>query len=212
MTRVSLIVLLLAGFGLPAFAQQAACPSFLIQSSGNTPPGERITFTANIDPLPEGLTYHWTTSGPWELEGQDSPVLYVRTPAKYCRTHVTATIEVAGLPAACPKIQSAEVKVEPEGVSQPFAVYGPETLRLEQLRFEKIANSLAEENIEVVFVIRHYRDSSKLQTSRARYTRILKHIKSIGFPSDKFEIIYTPSDRDEIRIYLIPFLPECDGK
>ena len=107
---VSLIMLAAIIFGLQFFPSSAdgadKCPSITV--TGVAEDGPNALFSANITSLYDGLTYNWTTSGGTIEDGQGS--LQIRVAAASGGT-VTATLEVGGIPAACPNASSSSVEL-----------------------------------------------------------------------------------------------------
>ena len=105
---VSLVILAAIIFGLQFFPSSAdganKCPSITV--TGVPGDGPTALFSANITSLYDGLSYNWTTSSGTIDEGQGS--LQIRVAAA-SGSSVTATLEVGGIPAACPNVASGSV-------------------------------------------------------------------------------------------------------
>jgi hypothetical protein len=106
---VSLVILAAIIFGLQFFPTAAdgaeKCPSITI--TGVEGEGASALFSANITSLYDNLTYNWTVSAGMIESGQGSLQISVATAdAK----SVTASVEVGGIPAACPNVASGTVE------------------------------------------------------------------------------------------------------
>jgi hypothetical protein len=106
---VSLVILAAIIFGLQFFPTAAdgadKCPSITV--TGVAGEGASALFSANITSLYDNLTYNWTVSAGTIENGQGSLQISV---AGADAGLVTATLEVGGIPAACPNTASSTVE------------------------------------------------------------------------------------------------------
>ena len=107
---VSLVMLAAIIFGLQFFPSAAdgadKCPS--ITATGIADEGANALFSANVTSLYDNLTYNWSVSSGTISSGQGSLQISV---AGVAGEAVTATVEVGGVPAACPNTASATVEL-----------------------------------------------------------------------------------------------------
>jgi hypothetical protein len=105
---VSLVMLAAIIFGLQFFPSSAdganKCPSITV--TGVAGDGPTALFSANVTSLYDGLSYNWTTSSGTITSGQGTLQIGV---AGTSGSSVTATLEVGGVPAACPSSASGSV-------------------------------------------------------------------------------------------------------
>lgn len=89
------------------------CPSISVSGpSSAVKTGERMTFTANVSGGTQtGATYNWTVSSGSIVEGQGTPSISVDTTG-LSGQQVTATVNVGGLCADCPREYQASGTVE----------------------------------------------------------------------------------------------------
>ncbi|MBS1795069.1 MAG: hypothetical protein JSS81_14515 [Acidobacteria bacterium] len=92
-----------------AFAQneKPPCPTLAISGGGVTNPGEQMMFTAYLggDTADLNIRYRWTVTQGKIIEGQGTPSIKVDM-TDPDDLNITATVEVAGLPAGCPNTAS----------------------------------------------------------------------------------------------------------
>jgi PKD-like domain len=106
---VSLVILAAIIFGLQFFPTAAdgadKCPFITVTGvAGET---KSALFSANITSLHDNMTYNWTVSAGTIENGQGSLQIAV---AATDASAVTATVEVGGIPAACPNTASGTVE------------------------------------------------------------------------------------------------------
>jgi len=85
------------------------CPSLDVSGGGQVPPGQPMSFTANVSGGTTGdITYTWTVSAGSITSGQGTPSISVDTNGLSNGTNITATVEIggAGLCADCPRTSS----------------------------------------------------------------------------------------------------------
>lgn len=112
-----------------AIAPECTCATISVTPpSSATAPGDTMTFTANVSGGSQtDVTYNWSVSAGTIVEGQGTPVIRVST-AGLQNTNITATVDVGGQCAECPRIFSESgivsgipvsiVVIEIEGVQQ----------------------------------------------------------------------------------------------
>lgn len=67
--------------------------------------GETLSrFTANVEPEPDGVSFNWAVSTGEIVKGQGTSGIEVSAPKG---SFITASVEVAGLAAGCPNVESA---------------------------------------------------------------------------------------------------------
>jgi hypothetical protein len=107
---VSLVMLAAIIFGLqllPAAADGAdKCPSITV--TGVAGDGPTALFSANVTSMVDGLTYNWLVSSGTIDSGQGSLQIHV---AGVAGETVTASVEIGGVPAACPNTASESVSL-----------------------------------------------------------------------------------------------------
>jgi hypothetical protein len=107
---VSLVMLAAIIFGLQFFPSSAdgadKCPSITV--TGVAGDGPSALFSANITSLYDGLSFNWTISSGTITSGQGTLQIDV---AGTSGSSVTATLEVGGIPAACPSAASGSVEL-----------------------------------------------------------------------------------------------------
>jgi hypothetical protein len=81
------------------------CPSITV--TGVADEGANALFSANITSLYDNLTYTWAVSAGAIETGQGSLQISVSAAEP---TSITATVEVGGIPAACPNTASGTVQ------------------------------------------------------------------------------------------------------
>lgn len=81
---------------------KCACATVSVSGpSGITPPGETMTFTANVTAGTYDPTYNWTVSAGSIESGQGTSSIVVRTTPDMAGSSVTATVDIGGAPADC---------------------------------------------------------------------------------------------------------------
>jgi len=86
---------------------------------GSVPPGETITFTANVSGGTQTtVTYNWTVSSGTIIEGQGTPVIRVATTADMAGTSVTAKVTIGGVCEACPTEAEETVRLDDAPIIQ----------------------------------------------------------------------------------------------
>ena len=92
-----------------------ACPTIGVDGpSGTTNPGDSITFVANVSGGSQAdVTYNWSVSNGTITSGQGTSTITVATTADMAGSNVTATVEVGGLCAECPRSDSETAPIAP---------------------------------------------------------------------------------------------------
>lgn len=90
-------------FSFPAFAQAEICPKIEVSGGGVVEVGASMNFTAQIRGKTENLNlkYNWTISNGRIASGQGTPSITADTTGLARGIHITATVEVKGLPENC---------------------------------------------------------------------------------------------------------------
>jgi hypothetical protein len=107
---VSLVMLAAIMLGLQLLPEAAdgadKCPSITV--TGVAGEGPSALFSANVTSLYDNLTYNWTVSAGTITSGQGTLQIVV---ASAPGDAVTATVEVGGIPAACPATASGSAQL-----------------------------------------------------------------------------------------------------
>ena len=105
MKKISFTVIFTLVFCFSIFAQtqnSVNCPKIIVTGPLSVvPPGEAMTFTANIKDFDlTKIEYKWTVTGTNILSGQQTSVINVDT-RDILDKPITATVEIQGLPQGC---------------------------------------------------------------------------------------------------------------
>jgi hypothetical protein len=103
-----------------------SCPDSITVDgpSGTTEPGGSMTFTANVNGGSQSsITYNWMVSSGSIESGQGTPVITVRAPSE--GGNVTATVDIGGLCADCPRSANETAPVAPPKTSYKVDEFGP---------------------------------------------------------------------------------------
>jgi hypothetical protein len=179
---------------------QTDCPTIsLTGPSGITEPGGTITFNATVQPASKDLKYEWSISDGKLLRGEGTLSIEVETPKR--DYNITATIEVRGLPAGCPKYES-----ETAGMTIHYRVElldefrGPVTAK-EKLRFKSVEIRLRNEPDFRVVVVLYYKNTRQREADKRMF---LKYIHS----AVKARVVFVNGpdrgDGPSIRVWLVP--------
>ncbi len=91
------------------------CPTISVTGPSSTlKAGDDMVFTANVSGGTCDPTYNWTVSAGTITSGQGTPVIHVDTTGMFGQ-NITATVEVGGCCAECPRTASETGSIAPRG-------------------------------------------------------------------------------------------------
>ena len=98
--------------GAPAAPRPRECPKLSVSCPETATPGQPVTFAVNVSggAADAELTYNWVVPAGIIVSGQGTNVITVDT-GGVPGDHLTATVEVGGLPESCPKSESCTVSL-----------------------------------------------------------------------------------------------------
>jgi hypothetical protein len=154
-------------------APAAQCPRVIVHCAERLPPGAPATFTVEVTGGPASLklSYNWVVSAGVISSGQNTPAITVDTTGLGGVT-VEATVEVAGLPASCPK--SASCAPEPPwvcGYTRPIDSYGDISFENEKARLDNFAIELQNDPTALGYIVAYGGRRARAGEARRRADR-----------------------------------------
>lgn len=181
------------------------CPKISVYGpAGVTQRGEKFVFTAQLDgSLPMNLSYRWEVSNGRIAEGQGTLKMSADAEWQEWGATVTATLNVLGLPDACPKSASTSAGV----TCMCSSVFIDEFGRLEnkalRKRLDNLFAELASHPTNQGYIIIYGTE----REMRSRERLIRNHIPVRGFDSSRITIVRAgthPSGTVFTRLYRVP--------
>lgn len=183
-----------------------SCPSISVTGpAGVTPPGQSMTFTANISGG-EGLSINWTVNRGTITAGQGTRSIVVQTGMEDADSTVTATVQLSGFDpncASCPSTASESAPVAPN----------PEPILVDE--FGKLSNDEIRAKLDIFFAelannptdmgyVINYGTSREIA---ARERLITNHITFRRFDRSRITMVSggtSPTGEVNTRLYRVP--------
>jgi hypothetical protein len=184
-----------------------SCPSISVTGpAGVTPPGQSMTFTANISGG-DGLSINWTVSGGGTIvAGQGTRSIVVATSANDAGRTITATVQLSGFDPVCESCPSTASESAPVAdVPEPILVDEFGRLSNDEIRakldffFAELANNPS----DMGYII-NYGTSREIA---ARERLIINHINFRRFDRTRITIVSggsSPTGQVNTRLYRVP--------
>jgi hypothetical protein len=184
MARVALSMLLALAAVAPAWARHATtaapaaqCPSLTVSCPELVAGGQPVTFSLNVEGAAASskLTYTWTVSAGAINSGQHTSVITVDTTGLGGQA-VEATVEVAGLPASCPKSASCAVSSWACGYRRPIDSYGDINFEDEKARLDNFAIELQNDPTTLGYIVAYGGRRARAGAARRRADRAKNYL------------------------------------
>jgi hypothetical protein len=182
------------------------CPTFSISGpTGETQPGETMTFTANVSGgTAENITYNWTVSQGTIESGQGTPSITVRVPEGLFNSNITATVDISGtgLCEDCPRSRSETAQTAGVTTIPPVDTFGRLPNDEVRGRLDNYFVALRNDPTSTGYILI---DGTDREFNRLR-TLILNHARLRRFPTDRIRIERGDTTATEVftRLYVIP--------
>jgi hypothetical protein len=207
---IYLLVLISLGhlFGTEASSQslRTECPMVLVLCPDEgASPGKPLTFTANVkgSSLTAKLRYSWTISAGEISAGQDTSSITVDT-AGINGAHITATVEVDGLPAGCPVKASCSIEVTPViGCGRPFDQYGALDFEDEAARLDNFTIQLQSEPTAQAYIFAYDGRNGKEGQAEARANRAKNYMVKVRGADRERIFVVAGGFRDDMTFELV---------
>ncbi len=188
---ILLVPLLLAFIG----STSAQCPKIaVIGPSGITPPGDVMTFQADVRGSASTFTYRWTVSTGTIESGQGTPEIAVRTDRSMTGGNVTASVDVSGFPADCPSTASEIVPVGGWICGMPVDEWRdlkPNDLRL---RLDNVFAHLGLNPTHIGILVMTVTSKEPLNATNKRVQFVLRHAAFRRFDKSRIWFVLEPDD------------------
>lgn len=202
--------ILVLTFSVSTFTQTnetSTCPAIsMIGPSGLTRSGETVTFTAEVSKEANKFNpkYNWTVTGGEIVEGQGT--LVIKVLQKDSKDSFSATIEVIGLPKACPNTYTTTPVIEPAIADIfPYDEYGKMPFAEEKQRLLGIVIQLKEQPSNVALFIIKFNKKESYSSIKTRIKNISKFLnESHKIPNGRFKFVFSESDIQSNVIYVLP--------
>jgi hypothetical protein len=211
------MVLLLCVFVAAAFAVQAAaqCPTITAKGpAGITPPGEDITFRAEINVVGPKFSFSWSVDKGTITSGQGTREITITT-FGLSGEAVTATVEVGGLPSECDKRASESAGIDQRIVCGLAYDEWDEKVSLndQRGRLDSFFASLANNPGNIGVIVLRVKHGDKLDPTNSRIKFMLKHIKFREVDKSQFWFFLEQSEERSTRLHIVPpgTEPPCEG-
>jgi hypothetical protein len=166
------------------------CPKVAVSCTGDLViSGAPVTFSVTVEGAPAGakLTYNWTVSAGTISDGQGTSSLVVDTTGVPHSTTLTATVDVTGLPAACPGSASCSTPVS--WIHDPhdkIDEYGNISFEDEKARLDNFAISLMESADMVGYLVAYGGRRARRGEARRRAERAKRYVTQVrGVPASR---------------------------
>jgi hypothetical protein len=203
MRKVPLLcVLFVAAFAVQAAAQ---CPTITVKGpAGITPPGEDMTFSAEVNVVGPKLTYVWSVDKGTIIEGQGTTKITVLADPSLAGDTITATVDVGGLAGNCVGKASELANVADIHRCGHPDEWGPMKPDDERGRLDLFLAKLANNPRDVGLIVFRVDSKERLDSRNARIKFALKHVKFRGFEKSRIWFLLEPSEERLTRIYRLP--------
>lgn len=185
-----------------SFAAQAPCPT--IRVDGPSVPfhsGEITSISADLDgQYSTAVRYAWTVYNATIVDGQGTAVVRVRVGDGDGGMHLTASVDVSGLPGGCPKDQSVTVVFDPAQEAFKLDEYGSTSFNAEKARIDLILPKAIEHQYGMLYIIK-YAPANPASTDRNE--KVGAYIRKKA-PGIFFKISAIDSKVVDTRIFLVP--------
>ncbi|HEV7893941.1 MAG TPA: hypothetical protein VGP08_25220 [Pyrinomonadaceae bacterium] len=208
---LTLAILALLPFATPRRAAVARtalqqCPAVKVTCLDSISPGEELTFSAEVDTAASAVknTFKWELSAGTITEGQGTPSLKVDSTGVGVQT-VTATVEVAGLPAACASKSSCTTAVL-KIIGCGFDEYGNIRFEDEKARLDNLAIELQNDPTASGYLLCYGGRVGYEGEARRRCDRAKKYISEVrGIPADHIVTVDGGFREDlTVRLVVVP--------
>lgn len=173
---------------------QAVCPTLSLNAPESVNESEPLVFRASVSNPPSNLKYYWILSRGTIKSGQGTAEIRIDT-AGHGDNDVTATLELGGLPPACPSTRSITASVFKKYVP-PAATrlhqYSAPWPKDETARIKRIAKFLSRTSNDEQIYIEHFAGSrSTVKAAEAERIRVRNLFAANGAPTERVFFIAT---------------------
>jgi hypothetical protein len=185
-------------------AQQ--CPAVVVSCRDSISPGEELTFNVEVDTAASAVknTFKWEISAGTITEGQGTPLLKVDATGVGVDV-VTATVDVAGLPAACARKSSCTTAVL-KIIGCGFDEYGNIRFEDEKARLDIFAVELQNDPTASGYILCYGGRVGREGEARVRCDRAKKYISEVrGIAADHIVTVDGGFREDlTVRLVVVP--------
>lgn len=181
---------------------QTNCPEISTSGpSGIVYPGDPVIFTATVEPSGKDLKYEWSISAGEIIEGQGTTVIRVGIPKKGDVINVTATIQIAGLPAGCPNTMSETASTTICYVPEILDEFrGPITVK-HKIRVENAEIRLRNDHEFKLVIVLYYKSARQREIDKRA---ILKYLNPLVRGRVVFVNGPDRGDGPRVKLWLVP--------
>jgi hypothetical protein len=199
------LLAVLCGYASAQEKQPPMCPTISISGPvGGEPNSEGFfTFDAEVSgTVPNGSTYNWTVSKGSIIAGQGTPTMKVV--ADWKDGTLTATLEITGLPKACPNTASESTSPFCPTESILIDEFSVLISKLEKERFKSAVTEQKNNHHNQLYIIEYYNDTSQFSI-REKVRRLTEFLtKEMKLDESFFTIVTEKADKPLTKIYRIP--------
>lgn len=206
----SISVLIFCFCSFAQSSETSPCPTGVSVTgpSGLVKPGEKQTFTADVDnPGNYKIEYNWSVSDGEIIEGQGTPTIKVVQPEESAGSNLTATVEVSVSSGSCDIISDSETAVTycPPGlmIVDEISTFNS---KLDEERLDNFAVTLMNNPNATAYILGKFGRKISESSIKAELNKIADYlIKVRNFDKSRITVATIESDNEEvIQFWIVP--------